>query len=94
MDILCDNGKIHVVNQVLLPYEGTQPPQITFIGKGDITGEKTLQTGYYGNEAGTGAGRNVPDSGWNKENAPKYKINLGDDSWREAANWEKKGDRF
>jgi uncharacterized surface protein with fasciclin (FAS1) repeats len=38
MNIKCDNGLLHVVDEVLLPYEGTQPPKITFIGKRDMTG--------------------------------------------------------
>lgn len=43
--VACDNGVIHQINEVLIPYEGTIPPKITFIGAGDIEGTKTLQTG-------------------------------------------------
>jgi uncharacterized surface protein with fasciclin (FAS1) repeats len=51
--IECTNGLIHVVDEVLIPYEGDTPPQVTFIGARDIKGEETLQRGYYGNIAGT-----------------------------------------
>ena len=43
LDVKCDNGVIHIIDQVLLPYEGEFPPQITFIGSRDKDGGKTLQ---------------------------------------------------
>lgn len=43
LDVKCDNGLIHILDEVLLPYEGEFPPQITFIGSRDKDGGKTLQ---------------------------------------------------
>lgn len=82
-DILCDNGRIHVVEEVLLPYEGNQAPQITFIGKRDMTGDKTLQTGYYGDMKGTSPN---PVDRW-RPDAKFEEIKVGD-TWVAAANWD------
>ena len=82
-DILCDNGRIHVVEEVLLPYEGSQPPQITFIGKRDMTGDKTLQTGYYGDMKGVSAN---PVDRW-RPDAKFDELKVGD-TWVAAANWD------
>jgi uncharacterized surface protein with fasciclin (FAS1) repeats len=57
MDIKCDNGFIHAIEDVLVPYEGNKIPvwgELTMMGARDIEGTKTLQRGYYGSEAGTG----------------------------------------
>lgn len=57
MDIKCDNGYIHALDEVLVPYEGNKIPvwgELTMMGARDIEGTKTLQRGYYGSEAGTG----------------------------------------
>ena len=54
IDVKCDNGLIHVIDKVLQPYEGNNPPKVTFIGPGGITQEARLQMDYYGSEAGKG----------------------------------------
>lgn len=51
--IRCTNGLIHVLNEVMIPYEGLTPPQVTFIGARDLDNEATLQPGYYGALTGT-----------------------------------------
>jgi hypothetical protein len=51
-NIQCDNGLIHIVDQVLMPYEGDLAPKITFIGARDISGDQTLQQDYYGDLKG------------------------------------------
>ena len=38
--VVCDNGVIHQINEVLIPYEGNIPPKITHIGAGDLDGSK------------------------------------------------------
>ena len=62
--IKCTNGLINVMNEVMIPYEGDTPPQVTFIGARDIKGEETLQRGYYGSAAGT-------DRNGNRYDGPK-----------------------
>ena len=52
--LVCDNGLIHELNSVLVPYETDEPPKITFIGYGGITEKPRLQMDYYGPQAGTG----------------------------------------
>jgi len=54
MDVKCDNGLLHVIDKVLWPYEGNNPPKVTFIGPGGITQEARLQMDYYGDQAGKG----------------------------------------
>jgi hypothetical protein len=56
MGIKCDNGLIHAIDTVLIPYEGNRAPTVTFIGKGGITEKKTLQLSFYGSLEGTGFG--------------------------------------
>lgn len=83
-DIKCDNGLIHVINEVLMPYEGNHPPKVTFLGARDLDGTKTLQQGYYGGEAGTGRhGERYdgPDVPFNAEEFP-----IGD-AWQVGGNW-------
>jgi uncharacterized surface protein with fasciclin (FAS1) repeats len=84
MGIKCDNGLIHEITEVLLPYEGNVPPSVTFIGKGGITIEKTLQLSYYGPEAGKGRDPEGIKGGADKEYAP---ISVGDE-WKRAGNWD------
>jgi uncharacterized surface protein with fasciclin (FAS1) repeats len=57
--IRCTNGLIHVMSEVMIPYEGTNPPQVTFIGARDMKKEATLQQGYYGSIKGTDRHGNV-----------------------------------
>ena len=88
MGIKCDNGLIHVINEVLLPYEGDVAPTVTFIGLGGIRIEKTLQLTYYGSQEGKGKGI----SGDKKEDeyAP---ISVGN-TWIQAGNWDNTKDYF
>jgi len=81
-DIKCDNGLIHIINEVLIPYQGNHPPKITFIGARDMTKEATLQTGYYGPRAGE-------DRFGKRYEGPEQAfvpIPVGDD-WKVAGNW-------
>ena len=87
MGIKCDNGLIHVINEVLLPYEGDVAPTVTFIGLGGIKIEKTLQTSYYGSEAGKGKGISGDKAA---EYAP---ISVGS-TWVQAGNWDNTKDYF
>lgn len=81
MGIKCDNGLIHEITEVLLPYEGDLPPSVTFIGMGGIKMAKTLQLSYYGSQEGTGKAIN----GDQKE---KYDpISVGT-NWKKAGNWD------
>lgn len=82
MDVLCDNGRIHIIDEVLFPYAGNLPPQITFIGARDKTGEATLQKDYYGSESGKGRNPNGE-----RANEKFEKIVLGK-TWVAAANWD------
>jgi uncharacterized surface protein with fasciclin (FAS1) repeats len=82
--IITTNGLIHVLNEVLIPYEGNLPPQVTFMGARDIKGEETLQRGYYGPIAGTDR-NNKKYEGPEREFVP---VTVGS-SWREGGNWEK-----
>ena len=82
MGIKCDNGLIHEITEVLLPYEGDLGPTVTFIGKGGITLEKTLQLSYYGPEEGKG--RDLVKGDPNKVFEP---ISVGE-TWRRAGNWD------
>jgi len=85
MDIKCDNGLVHVVNEVLIPYESDLPPQISFIGSGDIEGNPSLQMGYYGSQAGTGRDGK-------KYEGPPQKFEKGafrtNEAWKVAGNWD------
>jgi uncharacterized surface protein with fasciclin (FAS1) repeats len=83
MDVICDNGRIHVVDEVLLPYEGNEPPKITFIGARDATGEKTLQTGYYGDMEGSS-----PNPFDRYRAGEKFEDIVVGDTWVAAANWD------
>lgn len=89
-DIKCDNGLIHVVGEVLMPYVGNEPPKITFIGKGDLTGTKTLQTGYYGDEEAR-KGKDLT-YGYNKDG--KFDTIKAGDAWIEAGWWDKNDPRI
>lgn len=81
MGIKCDNGLIHEITEVLLPYEGDLPPSVTFIGMGGIKMGKTLQLSYYGSQEGTGKAI----TGDMKE---KYDpISVGT-NWKKAGNWD------
>ena len=84
MGIICDNGLIHEITEVLLPYEGNVAPSVTFIGKGGITIEKTLQLSYYGPEAGKGRDPEGIKGAADKEYAP---ISVGE-TWKRAGNWD------
>jgi len=44
--ITCDNGLLHQLSEVLVPYEGNQPPIVTAIGSRDIEKKATLQRGF------------------------------------------------
>ena len=87
MGIKCDNGLIHVISEVLLPYEGDVPPTVTFIGKGGLTEQKTLQLGYYGTEAGKGKGI----GGTAKEGGEMTRVG---NTWVVAGNWDNTPDYF
>lgn len=81
-DVKCDNGVIHIINEVLIPYKGNHPPKITFIGARDMTKEATLQQGYYGSRAGE-------DRFGNRYTGPEQEfvpIPVGED-WKVAGNW-------
>jgi len=80
--IKCDNGLIHVLSEVLIPYKGTEPPGVTFMGARDIKGEATLQTGFEGDDIGYFAQRGFRDDD------SKDFMTLGE-TWKEAANWSK-----
>jgi hypothetical protein len=86
--ISCDNGVIHVVDQVLLPYEGNVIPtwgSVTMMGERDISGEAKLQKGYYGSQEGTGKGyrgKDKFDPAKDSFDSEKFK-----DAWGTAANW-------
>jgi len=85
----CSNGVIHVVDTVLLPYEGNTIPtwgSVSMMGERDLSGEATLQKGYYGPEEGTGKsyrGTDKFDPEKDFFNREKFK-----DSWQQAANWK------
>lgn len=79
-----DNGLLHVIDDVLVPYKGTRNPQITFIGARDAKKEATLQQDYYGGEAGKG--RNP--TGWREGEGVVFdKIDVGT-SWATTAYWD------
>lgn len=82
MGIKCDNGLIHELNEVLLPYEGDVAPTVTFIGKGGISIEKTLQLSYYGTEKGKGR-----DAEGIKVAENYGPISVGE-TWKKAGNWD------
>ncbi len=46
--VKADNGIIHVINEVLIPYAGKIPPKVTHIGARDKDKSSTLQQDYYG----------------------------------------------
>jgi len=87
--IECSNGVIHVVDTVLLPYEGNTIPtwgSVSMMGERDISGEATLQKGYYGAEAGKGKGfRGTDKFDPEKDFFEKGKFK---EAWQEAANWK------
>lgn len=82
-DMKCDNGLIHEINEVLVPYSGEFAPKITFIGVGDLFGNKTIQEGYYGPQSGLDRHGNKYD-GPEREYVP---VTIGDD-WKYSGNWE------
>jgi uncharacterized surface protein with fasciclin (FAS1) repeats len=84
--IKCDNGLIHEMSEVMIPYEGTQPPKITAIGARDLEGKAQLQTGYYGSEAGKGRHGEVLGNTDEKFDPSKNSI-LGDE-WRKSGNYD------
>jgi len=79
--IACDNGLIHVINEVLIPYDSDQAPSVTAIGSRDIEGNAQLQKGFYGSQAGTGFGYLGNDQTINKESSG--------DAWKEGGNYGK-----
>lgn len=80
--IVASNGLIHELNQVLVPYEGVEPPKITFIGFGGITEKPRLQQGYYGPEAGKG--RNEKFAPGTLDYDKNFKVG---DAWQEGCNY-------
>ena len=80
--VTCDNGVIHQVNEVLIPYEGTIPPKITHIGAGDIKGTKTLQMGFYVPQEGTGFAKWYP----REDLSVLDPIKVGK-TWTDAGHW-------
>lgn len=50
--IVCTNGLINILSEVMIPFEGETPPQVTFMGARDLNDEATLQRGYYGSIKG------------------------------------------
>jgi len=56
--ITCDNGLLHQLSEVLVPYEGNQPPIVTAIGSRDIEKKATLQRGFKEGTEGFGNIRN------------------------------------
>lgn len=80
----CDNGLIHEINQVMLPYEGNDAPKITFIGFGGITEPARLQLDYYGPEQGKG--RNTV--GTLDADLDSYKRMSEVGGWKEGCNYE------
>lgn len=85
--IKCDNGAIHELNQVLMPYEGDLPPKITFIGFGGITEKPRLQLDYYGSEAGKGRNK----VGTDKVDLKAYENISG--AWKEGCNYLQKPEK-
>jgi len=82
--IKCDNGLIHVMDEVLIPYPGNEPPKVTFMGARDIEGQATLQRGYYGPIEGTDR-NDKKYTGPDREFVPMFE-NVGD-GWKEGGNW-------
>lgn len=83
-DIKCDNGLIHEINEVLVPYEEDFAPQISFIGEGDLTGTPSLQLSYYGVHEGKGRHGEVYDG---PADAKFEKFSVGS-TWKIAGNWD------
>ena len=81
--IVCTNGLINIMNEVMLPYEGETPPQVTFIGARDLKDEATLQRGYYGKEAGTDRFGKVYDGPQQEYKKPPVDRAV----WAVAGNW-------
>lgn len=81
--VICTNGLINVINEIMIPYEGETPPQVTFIGARDLKDEATLQLGYYGKEAGTDRHGKIYD-GPEQEYKP---IPVERAVWAVAGNW-------
>lgn len=82
-DQAADNGLIHEIDSVLIPYLDKMPPKISHIGIGDLYGNRTIQAGYYGCHAGTDRFGKMYD-GPEREYQP---ISVGD-VWEYAGNWE------
>jgi len=85
-DLPCDNGVIHEIDEVLVPYEEDFAPKISFIGEGDLSGKPSLQTGYYGIHEGKGRHGEVYDGPVN-EKADIASFPIGK-TWLVAGNWE------
>jgi uncharacterized surface protein with fasciclin (FAS1) repeats len=83
--IQCTNGLIHILSEVLIPYKGNTPPQVTFMGARDLKGEETLQLGYYGSIAGTDRHGKVYDG----PTRPYTPVEVGS-AWYDACNWRGK----
>lgn len=83
IDVKCDNGFIHVIDTVLIPYEGTRAPKVTFIGSRDKDGGATLQQGFYGPEEGKGLGYLGDKEG----DATILRDGVGD-TWKVTANYD------
>lgn len=82
-DMQADNGLLHEIDAVLIPYQDKMPPKISHIGIGDLYGNRTIQAGYYGSLAGTDRFGKMYD-GPEREYKP---ISVGD-VWEYAGNWE------
>jgi len=80
--LVCDNGLIHELNQVLVPYTTDEPPKITFIGFGGITEKPRLQMGYYGPQAGEG--RDERSKPGTLEMDKNFRAG---DAWKEGCNY-------
>jgi len=83
LGVKCDNGLIHIIDEVLFPYEGNKAPIVTHIGGRDMDGTKTLQQGFYGPEAGKGLGYN----GGKKGKSSVEELGVGS-TWKVTANYE------
>jgi len=82
-DMQADNGNIHEIDAVLIPYQDKMPPKISHIGIGDLYGNRTIQAGYYGPLAGTDRFGKMYDG----PERPYVPISVGD-TWEYAGNWE------